>query len=102
MYLEKYCFHVCVIGTVPLCVVFSVLRLTVYNKSTWMTAWMCLQRSDSFRHGDPSSVSHRYVVIVIVTICTIVAQKLDLAQSVFYFKSASALLKSKVNEYRLI
>ena len=42
------------------CVVFSVPCLTVYNKSTWTTAWTCLQRSDNFRHGDLSSVPRWY------------------------------------------
>ena len=45
------------------CVVSSVPFLTVYNKSTWMTAWTCLQRSDKFRLEGQSFVPHRYVAM---------------------------------------
>ena len=96
MYLEKYCFHVCVLGTVPLCVVSSVLYLTVYNRSTWTTAWTCLQRSDSFRHGDPSFVPLKYVVIVRVTICTNVSHKLGSTKSVLILKQHQLYLSQKV------
>ena len=39
----------------------SVPCLIVSNKSTWTTAWTCLQRSVNFRQGDLSFALHRYV-----------------------------------------
>ena len=45
------------------CVVSSVPFLTVYNKSTWTTAWTCLQRSDNFRLEGQSFVPRWYVAM---------------------------------------
>ena len=52
------------------CVELSVLCLTVYNKSTWTTAWTCLQRSDNFRQGGRSSVPRWYSIHFIDDGCT--------------------------------
>ena len=67
------------------CAVSFVLCSTVYNKSTWTTAWTCLQRSDNFKFEGQSFVPPRYVAMETIN-------EIDNRHLVYQLNKSSSLL----------